>query len=213
VVGSAPSEIDGPFQASNDGARCKNYDANGPSINSGADWPQFGGSQFTKIERNTGNQNEIIQESNITQNMNIYFADPNQDAAKIPSYVSDPLLHEEIIPIQPNPGSIRSGTSFIMVPSKMRESNPINPLNNENLGKVEYAFEGKEKKEKFSDWSIPENISKSALRVQAELIHKTTPKSNQLDKESSSIVPREPVRVHRPTSLCQKFPNMVQSSE
>jgi hypothetical protein len=100
-----------------------------------------------------------------------------------------------------------------MVPSKMRESTPINPLNNENLGKVEYFFEGKENKEKSSDWSIPENISNSALRVQAELIHKTTPKSSQLDKQSSSIMPREPVHVHRPTSLRQKFPNMAQSSE
>jgi hypothetical protein len=90
VVGSAPSEKDGPFQASNDGARCKNYDDNGPSNNPGPDWPQYGGSQFRKIERKTGNQNKIIQESNITQNMNIFFADPIQNASRIPSYVSDP---------------------------------------------------------------------------------------------------------------------------
>jgi hypothetical protein len=91
--------------------------------------------------------------------MNIYFADPNQNASKRPPNVSDPELPEEIISNQPNPGSIISGTSFLMAPSNMRESTPINPLNNENRGKVEYAAEGTEIKEKSSDLSIQENIS------------------------------------------------------
>jgi hypothetical protein len=77
VADSPREQKDGPFQASHDLARCWNQDINSSSNVFGQEWHNFGRSQFARIERNTGNQKTTIKESNITQNMNIYCADPN----------------------------------------------------------------------------------------------------------------------------------------
>jgi hypothetical protein len=180
---SRPVEGDGHFQASNERARW-GYDDHSHSNPFGQDWRAFGGSQFTKIERNQGNQKTNINESNITQNMNIYFGDQNPNASRQHSYVSDPELAEEISPQKLFKGLIMSGITSLRVPNKMQESTPINPLRIENRGKEEYAVEANENKGKLSDWSIPENISDSALNVQAELINRTLPKSSQLVRQS-----------------------------
>ena len=119
--------------------------------------------------------------------MNIYFGSPSQNPSRQHSNVSDPELAEEGSLPRLIPGSIMSNMSFLGVPSKFLGSNSINVLNNENCGRAEYADEGNEDKKKLSEWSIPENISENAMRVQAELIHKTVPKPSQWGIGSRSI--------------------------
>lgn len=83
----------------------------------------------------------------------------------------------------------------------MHRATSINVLNNDNRGKVENAVEVNENREKLSEWSIPENISDTAMRVQAEVIQKTAPKSSQLIRQSSTIVPREADHARHQTSI------------
>lgn len=83
----------------------------------------------------------------------------------------------------------------------MHGATSINKLNNDNRRKVENAFEVNENREKLSEWSIRENISDTAIRVQAEVIQKTAPKSSQLIRQSLNIVPQEAAHARRRTSI------------
>jgi uncharacterized protein YpmB len=62
----------------------------------------------------------------------------------------------------------------------MHGATSIYVLNNDNRGKEENAVEVNQKREKLSEWSIPENISDTAMRMQAEVIQKTAPKSSHV---------------------------------
>ena len=140
--------------------------------------------------------------------MNIYFADPSQNSPRKHSHVSDPELAEEIILPRPFIGLIKPEVTSLSVSSKTQGAPSINVLNNQNHGKIEYAVEGNENKEKLSEWSAPENISDTAMRLQAEVIYTAAPEKSQLVRQSSSIMTRKVVHPRRRTSIYKKHHNI-----